>query len=264
MFFNIHNLLLMMNNSADKVKKVKDNLLIDYYNNFYKELSRLDEQGNSFDKIKDMLPILEGNEKIIDIGCGHGGVCEKLIKDGYEVYGIEINDDAIVSLKRKGFKILKYDLNHEIIIKEEFDIVLLLDILEHMFNPLFLFDQAKKLTRNRGYIIVSVPLYFDLIDRFKILFTGSVISMDNLCYGKEHYKKFRSYNYDHIRFFRPYEMIELGSSLDLKIDKIEYQRPAYYGNSKILKKLYNILFNSYFVNKFPNLFAHSMKIRWRK
>ena len=35
----------------------------EYYNGFYKELSRLDELGNNFSKIQDFLPNLKGDEK---------------------------------------------------------------------------------------------------------------------------------------------------------------------------------------------------------
>jgi hypothetical protein len=101
------------------------------------------------------------------------------------------------------------------------------------------------------------------VDRFKILFTGSVISMDNLCYGEKNYKKFRSYNYDHIRFFRPKEIIEMGESLGLKIDKIEYGATSYAGNCKIFRYLVRLISNKYTINLNPNLLAHSMKIRWR-
>jgi hypothetical protein len=110
---------------------------------------------------------------------------------------------------------------------------------------------------------VTVPLYFDIVDRIKILFTGSVISMDNLCYGERNYKKFRSYNYDHIRFFRPQEMIEMGESLGLTIDKIEYGATGYSGNCKLLRYLVKLLANKYTVKLNPNLLAHSMKIRRR-
>ena len=82
----------------------------EYYNNFYKELAKIDDQNNTFDKIANILPPLKGDEKIIDIGCGHGSVSHELIKKGFEVTGIEINEEALESLKNKGFRIIKKDI----------------------------------------------------------------------------------------------------------------------------------------------------------
>jgi len=235
----------------------------EYYNGFYKELSKLDEQGNTFSKIKTFLPILKGNETFLDIGCGHGSVSSELIKKGHKVSGIEINKDAIKSLESKGFEVFQKDISKSLELGKQFDVVMILDVLEHLFDPYFLLKEAKKTTKLGGVIIVTIPLYFDIIDRLKILFTGSVISMDNLCYGEENYQKFRSYNYDHIRFFRPKEMIEMGESLGLKIDKIEYGATGYSGKCKLIKILLRVIVNKYTVNLNPNLLAHSMKIRWR-
>ncbi len=236
---------------------------IDYYNGFYKELSILDEKGNTFDKIKNILPSLKGKETFLDIGCGHGGVSEDLIKKGFSVTGIEINDDAIKSLYKKGFEVIKKDINKPLQINNKFDIVMLLDVLEHIFDPLSLLLDVKNLTTKEGYIIVTVPLYFDFLDRLKILFTGSIISMDNLCYGVENYKKFRSYNYDHIRFFRPSDIIELGKILDLEIDKIEYSPTGYYGRNLFIKVITKIISNRYSAKMFPGLLAHRMNIRFK-
>ena len=235
----------------------------EYYNGFYKELSKLDELRNTFEKIESFLPELKGNENIVDIGCGHGGVCHELIKQGFDVSGIEINQDAIKSLKEKGFKILQTNITKPFDIVDRFNIVCILDVLEHLFDPYLLLKEAKKITKKDGYMIVMIPLYFDIVDRFKILFTGSVISMDNLCYGKDHYSKFRSYNYDHIRFFRPRDIFEMGESLDLKVDKVEYNVTGYGGNNFIFKVLTKLIANKYTVNLNPNLFAHRMKIRWK-
>lgn len=238
-------------------------MIEEYYNNFYQELSKLDETGNTFSKIEKFLPVLKGNEKIIDIGCGHGGVSSELIKRGFEVYGVEINDEAIISLEEKGFKVFKKDINKPLNIEEKFDIVLILDVLEHLFDPFFLLNEAKKITKQGGAIIINVPLYFDILDRFKIFFTGSIISIDNLCYGEEIYKKFRSFNYDHIRFFRPKEVIEMGEKLGLKIDKIEYSAAGYFGKSSLLRLLVRLFINKYTVKISPNILSHSVKIRWR-
>lgn len=235
----------------------------EYYNGFYKELSKLDEAGNKFSKIENFLPNLGGDEIFLDIGCGHGGVSSELIKKGFKVVGIEINQDAIKSLQQKGFTVFQKDISKPLEIDEKFDIVMILDVLEHLFDPYSLLKEAKKITKRGGIIIVTIPLYFDIVDRFKILFTGNIISMDNLCYGEENYKKFRSYNYDHIRFFRPKDIMEMGESLGMKIDKIEYGATGYSGNCKLINILLRFIINKYTVNLNPNLLAHSMKIRWR-
>ena len=238
------------------------NSIEDYYNNFYKELSKLDEAGNAFSKIERFLPILRGDEEFLDLGCGHGGVSGELIKRGHKVSGIEINKDAIESLKSKGFEVFHKDISKPLELDKKFDVVMMLDVLEHMFDPYALLKEAKQTVKKGGVVIVMVPLYFDIVDRLKILFTGSVISMDNLCYGKKNYLKFRSYNYDHIRFFRPKEVIEMGQGLGLKVDRIEYEATSYGGN-KILRLLFKLLSNKYTVNLNPNLLAHRMKIRWK-
>ena len=149
----------------------------DYYNGFYKELSRMDELGNNFAKIESFLPELDGHEKILDIGCGYGGVCHDLIKKGFHVSGVEINQEAIASLKKKNFNVIECDITKKLNIKEKFEVVLLLDILEHLFDPYLLLEESKKITSKNGYIIATIPLYFDLVDRFKIWL---VFHLDNL------------------------------------------------------------------------------------
>lgn len=236
----------------------------DYYNGFYKELAELDEKGNSFSKIESMLPSLTGCETFMDIGCGHGGVSYPLIERGFSVSAIEINEDAIKNLTKKGFTVFKKDLSQPLNITKKFNVVMILDVLEHLFDPYALLQQATKITHKNNYLIVSIPLYFDIFDRLKILFTGSVISIDNLCYGRENYRKFRSYNYDHIRFFRPNDIIEMGESLGLVVDKVEYGVLGYGGQNRFLGLLFRVVANKYTVKINPNLFAHSMKIRWKK
>ena len=239
------------------------NIVEKYYNEFYAELAEIDAKGNDFSKIKTILPELSGNETFLDIGSGYGTVTEELIKKGFKVYAVEINKKAIEILRQKGFIVYERDITKPLDIDQKFDIALLLDVLEHVFDPLRLLNETKYLIKKGGYIIVSVPLYFDIIDRIKILLTGSIISLDNLCYGKELYKKFRSYNYDHIRFFRPKEVLELGDILGLELEKIEYFPTTYFGNSKFLKLIIRLFSNKYTVKLRPELLAHNMKVRWR-
>lgn len=232
-----------------------------YYNEFYKELALIDAKHNSSKKIEGFVPELRRGMKILDVGCGYGSVSSEFIEYGCEVYGMELNADCLVELEKKGYKVIEHDFSTPFQLKQSFDLILLLDVMEHIFDPLGLLEQAVSNLNDRGTIIVSVPLYFDLVDRIRILFTGKIVSYDNLCYGRTLYSKFRSYNYDHIRFFRPRELFEMARIASLNVTKVKYI-PISMG--RFMRPLVKLLFNSYTAKVAPSLIAHSMILQMKK
>ena len=231
---------------------------LDYYNGFYREISRLDAAGNHFSKIENLLPALRDGATVLDIGAGHGSVSEELVKRGFIVHALEANVEAIDVLKSKGFVAHLYDISQPIALGETFDLILLLDVLEHVFEPVKLLAEAAANLADDGRVIVTVPLYFDLFDRLRILRTGKVVSYDNLCYGKQIYAKFRSYNYDHIRFFRPADIGEIAQLAGLRIEKCEYGAMPRY--SRVLGFFASFLTKAWIVKRWPGLLAHSMSV----
>jgi 2-polyprenyl-3-methyl-5-hydroxy-6-metoxy-1,4-benzoquinol methylase len=228
----------------------------DYYNGFYREISRLDAESNSFSKIERFLPPLSNDAKVLDIGAGHGSVSHELVKHGLTVHALEANAEAVEALRSKGFVAHVYDISLPIDLGETFDLILLLDVLEHVFDPVKLLAQATSHLNNDGRLIVTIPLYFDLIDRLRIIGTGKIVSYDNLCYGRELYSKFRSFNYDHIRFFRPKDLSEMARLTGLRIERSEYgTMPIYW---KLPRFVIRFLTNPRNVEKWPGLLAHSL------
>jgi len=232
-----------------------------YYNEFYKELALIDAKYNSSKKIEGFVPELHRGMKILDIGCGYGSVSADFIKYGCEVYGMELNMDCLLELEKKGIKVINHDFSTPFQLTQSFDLILLLDVMEHIFDPLGLLEQAASILNDRGMLIVSVPLYFDLVDRIRILFTGKIVSYDNLCYGRTLYSKFRSFNYDHIRFFRPRDLFEMASIVGLSVTKVKYN-PINMG--RLMRPLTKLFFNSYTASVAPSLIAHSMILQMRK
>lgn len=229
----------------------------DYYNSFYGELAKIDAEGNTFEKISDLLPDLRPNSKILDIGAGYGTVSSELICRGHEVWALEANSDAVGVLLAKGFVAVCQDISESIELHERFDLILLLDVLEHVFDPVHLLLQAQKHLKTGGQVLISVPLYFDIIDRLRILFTGSIISYDNQCYGPALYARFRSYNYDHIRFFRPIEIHEMASIARLKVTRITYGAiPIYW---RLPRPIRYLVTHKKIIRRWPDLFAHSAR-----
>ncbi|CAK0742696.1 Class I SAM-dependent methyltransferase [Gammaproteobacteria bacterium] len=229
-----------------------------YYNSFYRELAEIDARHNNFSKIAGQVKC-EPGMKVLDIGAGYGNVTVGFVERGCDTYAIEINQDAVVSLQQKGIKVIEQNLNESFTIPYRFDLITALDILEHVFDPLHVLGECHKLLTKDGQLLIIVPLYFDLMDRLRILFSGSIISYDNIVYGKRLYNKFRSYNYDHIRFFRPWEFVEMVKLSGFTINTIKYS--PMFGRSLPSKIVALLLANRFTVDKWPSLLAHSMTIR---
>lgn len=230
---------------------------LDYYDNFYRDLAKIDAAGNSFAKIDGFIPDLPPGAKILDVGAGYGSVSCELIERGYEVWALEGNTEAVEILKGKGFHAVLQDISQSIQLPDRFHLILLLDVLEHVFDPVRLLVQARSQLAAGGKVVISIPLYFDIIDRLRILFTGTIISYDNRCYGPDLYSRFRSYNYDHIRFFRPKEIPEMARLAGLAVERLEYSgMPIPW---RLPRLFASFMTSRRIVQRWPQLFAHSAR-----
>jgi 2-polyprenyl-3-methyl-5-hydroxy-6-metoxy-1,4-benzoquinol methylase len=113
---------------------------------------------------------LESNKGIaLDMGCGDGFFTLKLLKFGYEVNSIDVSPEAIKSTKNRVQKIGM--LNSVKLFKEDFfkfepenqyDIILCLEVLEHINDDVAALKKINKLLKDNGTLILSVPHRQDL------------------------------------------------------------------------------------------------------
>lgn len=103
------------------------------------------------DRVKD-------STKILDIGCGRGTLGHYLTGRKY-IYGIDISENAISEAK----KILKradcinldqQDLPHD---SAFFDIIISLDVIEHLFDPIHFLKETFRVLKPGGELILSTP-----------------------------------------------------------------------------------------------------------
>ena len=99
--------------------------------------------------------------KILDVGCGGGIVCEPLARLGADITGIDAAQDSIAIAKNhaetRGLKINYQNVSVEALAAEEekYDVVLALEIIEHVDNlPLFL-ESCRKCLKPGGLMILS-------------------------------------------------------------------------------------------------------------
>ncbi len=129
--------------------------------------------------------------KILDLGCGSGLITKEIKKLGYQVRGLDFSQKAVNKATAGGIDARVCDLDEKIDGQnEEFNVVWAGDIIEHVFDPIGLLKEARRVLKNNGIIIMSIPSDVGLVTRIKILFG---ISYQEITYKKFGYHKHHTF-----------------------------------------------------------------------
>ena len=101
--------------------------------------------------------IKEG-DKVLDVGCS-GGEFIKYIKSKVdcECTGIDVNDSAINHAKEEGIDAFVCSVENLTLKDNSFDIVLMSEVLEHLYDPIVALKEIKRVLKPNGRLIGSVP-----------------------------------------------------------------------------------------------------------
>lgn len=95
---------------------------------------------------------------LLDIGCGDGAFLASLSDlPGVELSGIDLSATSIVRARAKGLNARRAALGDLVNEDARFDIVSMSHVLEHVANPLGVIESAKRLLKEGGEIVLSVP-----------------------------------------------------------------------------------------------------------
>ena len=105
------------------------------------------------------------NGKLLDVGCSMGHDSFELAKrHGYHVVGIDINEISIETaneikniLNIKNLTFLNMDFLHNNFQDEEFDIIIMLETLEHVENDFQTIKEINRILKRGGIFILSTP-----------------------------------------------------------------------------------------------------------
>lgn len=143
----------------------------------YKSLKRFE-----LHRVSATVTLLSKGNRILDIGCGDGGLLSKVknLKLFNEFYGIDIAG-VVVRRAKRNIKEKTGSLN-KVFIKTGsldsrlnfnngyFDSVTCLSVLEHIFDPYFGIKEIHRLLKNNGLLILEVPNLVWLPRRTAVLF----------------------------------------------------------------------------------------------
>lgn len=136
-------------------------------------------------RYNDLLDIFESERKtnrILDIGAGYGFFLEAAKKRGWEVFGTEIADDAIAHCAQKDIDLFKGPVETIDFGDLSFDVVVSIEVLEHLNTPNSFVQSIHRLLRPQGVFYLTTP-NFDSLLRFWLGEKYDVIGYPNhLCY----------------------------------------------------------------------------------
>ena len=105
--------------------------------------------------------------RIIEAGCGWGVNFSELEKAGYEVTGLDISRNALARLNNSERMLVEADLSKDLPVDApEYDVVLALDVIEHIDDDRGAVRRLAQLTKPGGHVIISVPALPELFSEF--------------------------------------------------------------------------------------------------
>lgn len=95
--------------------------------------------------------------KLLDIGCGYGFFLQMAKADGWDVYGIDLCQSAIKYANLQGFNVTDVSLFEKSYNDEEFDVVTMFYVLEHLRNPKQYLQEIFRILKPKGVLFVRLP-----------------------------------------------------------------------------------------------------------
>lgn len=108
--------------------------------------------------ISSMVRDIGDSLNVLDVGCGDGAIGEAIRKMGDNVVSVELPKVAVLAKSRyKVPSIVAGDAEHLPFRRETFDAVLSSELLEHLWDPHKFIEEAYKVLKNGGCLIIATP-----------------------------------------------------------------------------------------------------------
>jgi SAM-dependent methyltransferase len=114
-------------------------------------------------------PIAVGRPgRVLDIGCGHGELLDRLRALGWETWGLETDARAANRVSRRGHQVVTRELSADLFPGVTFDMVWMSHSLEHVQNPLAACRIVRALLKPQGALLLRTPRTDGLLPRITL------------------------------------------------------------------------------------------------
>jgi SAM-dependent methyltransferase len=94
---------------------------------------------------------------VLDLGSATGGNSLYISKLGHAVTSVEFSDLGVKIQKDKGIPVVQADARNLPFADSSFDVVICLDVLEHIVEDLVVVFEIKRVLKHGGHFLISVP-----------------------------------------------------------------------------------------------------------
>ncbi len=130
--------------------------------------------------------------RVLDVGCGNGRMGQKIKEKGNYVAGVEISQKAADVARQVLNAVHSFDIEKqwpEELQQRDFDLVVLPEILEHVFDPVYVLKSVRDALKPGGSIIITTPNFMTWTNRMRFLV------------GSFQYQEQGMFDFGHIRWF---------------------------------------------------------------
>jgi 2-polyprenyl-3-methyl-5-hydroxy-6-metoxy-1,4-benzoquinol methylase len=91
----------------------------------------------------------------LDIGCGCGTFMEVLHRAGYEVEGIETDEQRLFHCRSRGLRVHTQSIESDFLPPKSFDAISMINVFSHLRDPIIVFNVIKRVLRPDGIIFLT-------------------------------------------------------------------------------------------------------------
>jgi 2-polyprenyl-3-methyl-5-hydroxy-6-metoxy-1,4-benzoquinol methylase len=154
-------------------KRFDERSLALFYSKFYREMYTgssvptdgwFEEQVSSGNKILSQLKGLGlishdlSGKRVLEVGCGSGGILVPFTEVGAEVIGIDFDDTYMEAGRKRGLNLIDQSI-YEFRAENKFDLIILKDVLEHLPDLNLVLQRLKSLLSETGNVYIQVPTF---------------------------------------------------------------------------------------------------------
>jgi len=135
----------------------------EYYNSWAQK--ELGEEGlrqmkqDTFNLLLNIVTRYKKSGTLLDIGCAFGHLLDAAEKRGWDAYGVEMSEYAAQEAAKKAGsgKIWTGNFLELPLPVNNFDVITMVDLIEHVYDLVAVLDQCRKILKEEGLLVIITP-----------------------------------------------------------------------------------------------------------